>query len=50
MFQDTRLITHMNVKENISFALNKSKIKEDFNLDIPYWKDSVKKCIKKINA
>ena len=31
-------------------GLNKSKIKEDFNLDIPYWKDSVKKCIKKINA
>ncbi len=31
-------------------VLNKSKIKEDFNLDIPYWKDSLKKCIKKINA
>ena len=28
MFQDTRLIPHMNVKENISFALNKSKIKK----------------------
>ena len=27
MFQDTRLIPHMNVKENISFALKKSKIK-----------------------
>ncbi|MDC3063752.1 ATP-binding cassette domain-containing protein, partial [Alphaproteobacteria bacterium] len=28
MFQDTRLIPHMNVKENISFALKKSKIKK----------------------
>ena len=27
MFQDTRLIPHMSVKENISFALKKSKIK-----------------------
>ena len=27
MFQDTRLIPHMNVKENISFALKKSKIR-----------------------
>ncbi len=28
--------------------LNKSKIKEDFNITIPYWRDSLKDCIKKI--
>lgn len=28
--------------------LNKTKIKKDFNLDIPYWRDSLKECIKKI--
>ena len=28
--------------------LNKSKIKKDFNLEIPYWKDSLKLCIEKL--
>jgi dTDP-4-dehydrorhamnose reductase len=28
--------------------LNKSKIKEKFNLVIPYWKDSLDKCLKKM--
>ena len=28
---------------------NKSKIIEDFNITIPYWRDSLKDCIKKIN-
>jgi len=28
--------------------LNKSKIKKDFNLEIPYWKDSLKLCINKL--
>ena len=28
-------------------VLDKSKIKKDFNLEIPYWKDSLKNCIKK---
>ncbi|MDT0294048.1 dTDP-4-dehydrorhamnose reductase [Mesonia ostreae] len=28
--------------------LDKSKIKEDYNIDIPYWKSSLKKCIEKI--
>ncbi len=27
-------------------VLDKSKIKKDFNLDIPYWKDSLEKCLK----
>ncbi len=26
--------------------LNKSRIKEDFDIEIPYWKDSLKECIK----
>lgn len=30
-------------------VLNKSKIKNDFNLEIPHWRDSLKKCIDKIN-
>ena len=30
-------------------ALNKSKIKNDFNIEIPYWRDSLKLCIKKLN-
>ena len=30
-------------------VLNKSKIKTTFNLEIPYWKDSLKLCIEKIN-
>jgi dTDP-4-dehydrorhamnose reductase len=29
-------------------VLNKSKIKKQFNISIPYWKDSLKECIKKI--
>ncbi|KEI35414.1 dTDP-4-dehydrorhamnose reductase [Francisella sp. W12-1067] len=28
--------------------LNKSKIKEDFDIVIPYWKDSLKDCIKRL--
>ncbi len=28
--------------------LNKSKIKEHFNLSIPYWKDSLKECLQKM--
>ena len=27
-------------------VLNKAKIKENFNLEIPHWRDSLKKCIK----
>jgi dTDP-4-dehydrorhamnose reductase len=30
-------------------VLNKSKIKNDFEIDIPYWRDSLAKCILKIN-
>ena len=29
-------------------VLNKSKIKTDFKIEIPYWKDSLKDCIEKI--
>ena len=29
-------------------VLNKSKIKNDFEIDIPYWRDSLKVCIEKI--
>ncbi len=29
-------------------VLNKSKIQNTFNISIPYWKDSLKQCIKKI--
>jgi dTDP-4-dehydrorhamnose reductase len=29
-------------------VLNKSKIKNDFNIEIPYWRDSLKDCIEKI--
>ena len=28
--------------------LNKAKIKHDFELEIPYWKDSLQKCIKRL--
>ena len=28
--------------------LNKSKIKKDLGIEIPYWKDSLKKCIKEL--
>ena len=30
-------------------VLDKSKIKNTFQLEIPYWKDSLKNCIKKLN-
>ncbi|MFV0563963.1 dTDP-4-dehydrorhamnose reductase [Malaciobacter mytili] len=29
-------------------VLNKSKIKKEFNLEIPYWKDSLEDCLKKL--
>ena len=29
-------------------VLNKSKIKTDFKIEIPYWRDSLKVCIEKI--
>ena len=29
-------------------VLNKSKIKSDFKIEIPYWRDSLKKCISKL--
>ena len=29
-------------------VLNKSKIKTDFNIQIPYWRDSLDKCIEKL--
>jgi dTDP-4-dehydrorhamnose reductase len=29
-------------------VLDKTKIKEDFKIEIPYWKDSLKKCIVKL--
>jgi dTDP-4-dehydrorhamnose reductase len=31
-------------------VLNKTKIKKDFNVTIPYWRDSLVKCIKKLNS
>jgi dTDP-4-dehydrorhamnose reductase len=31
-------------------VLNKSKIKKDFSLDIPYWRDSLKICIGKMKG
>lgn len=30
--------------------LNKAKIKSDFNIEIPYWKESLEKCIKKLQS
>jgi dTDP-4-dehydrorhamnose reductase len=30
--------------------LNKSKIKTDFNIQIPYWRDSLDKCIEKLKS
>ncbi len=30
-------------------VLSKTKIKKQFNITIPYWKDSLKECIKKLN-
>ena len=29
-------------------VLNKTKIKTDFNIEIPYWRDSLEKCIEKL--
>ncbi|MEQ3499766.1 dTDP-4-dehydrorhamnose reductase [Tenacibaculum sp. SSH1-16] len=29
-------------------VLNKGKIKKDFNIEIPYWRDSLNQCVKKI--
>ena len=31
-------------------VLNKSKIKNDFEIDIPYWRDSLEKCIQKLKS
>ena len=31
-------------------VLNKSKIKTDFNIEIPYWRDSLEKCIEKLKS
>ena len=31
-------------------VLNKARVKADFNVDIPYWRDSLKKCIQKLNS
>ena len=31
-------------------VLNKSQIKMDFNIEIPYWRDSLKKCIQKLES
>jgi dTDP-4-dehydrorhamnose reductase len=31
-------------------VLNKAKIKNDFGLEIPYWRDSLVKCIGKLNS
>ena len=31
-------------------VLNKAKIKQDFSITIPYWKDSLKECLEKINV
>jgi dTDP-4-dehydrorhamnose reductase len=28
--------------------LNKSKIKSEFNIEIPYWKDSLSNCLKEL--
>ncbi len=29
-------------------VMNKAKIKKDFNIEIPYWRDSLKECIKEL--
>ena len=31
-------------------VLNKTKIKKDFNIEIPYWRDSLDKCVKKLKS
>ena len=33
-------------KKTSFFGLNKSKIKTDFNIEIPYWRDSLERCIR----
>ena len=43
----TRLYPTMVKRPNYS-VLNKSKIKTDFKIEIPYWRDSLKDCIEKI--
>jgi len=30
-------------------VLNKNKIKNEFNIEIPYWRESLKECLKRIN-
>ncbi len=30
-------------------VLNKNKIKKEFNIDIPYWRESLKECLQRIN-
>ena len=37
-------------KESINSYINKNKIKNDFNITIPYWRDSLVKCIEKLNS
>ena len=39
---------HILAKRPQYSVLNKSKIKTDFKIEIPYWKDSLKDCIEKI--
>lgn len=36
------------VKRPYFSVLDKTKVKKTFNIEIPYWKDSLKKCIKEI--
>lgn len=31
-------------------VLNKTKIKEEFNIEIPYWKDSIYRCLRKLEG
>jgi dTDP-4-dehydrorhamnose reductase len=31
-------------------VLNKSKIKNDFEMEIPFWRDSLSECIIKLNS
>ena len=31
-------------------VLNKTKIKKDFNIEIPYWRDSLDKCVEKLKS
>ena len=36
-------------KRPINSVLNKNKIKQDFAIEIPYWRDSLELCLKQIN-